>query len=383
MHLAVDARLLESGGIGTYLREVMGPWLREPEQHAPGLERLTLLGRPPELDPWVRAQSGRVAVEVVRWEDRPYSPRTHLRWPLSLAPRVRAADHLFFPHWDVPLAGVEPPFTLTVHDLTQFLLPHRFPGWKRRVGKVVLRRAAGRAGRILTVSERSAADLAASGLAPRDRIRVIPNGVSTAFSPEGPCGHPGVPMGEPYLLLVGWDRPHKNAELAVRILGALCSEHRDRGTSGATAPRLVLVGNGGRMEAPTEALATALGVRDRLICLGRVSHDALPPLYRGAVALLLPSLHEGFGLPALEAMACGTPALLSDQGSLPEVAGPASVIGVHDLDAWVAEAGDLLRHWKRGTGPAAPEARALRRAHAATFDWEATSRRVFRALRGG
>lgn len=377
MHLAIDARLLQAGGIGTYLREILAPWLRDPSGHAPGLSTLTLLGRPGELVPWLSRHPTSLEVRVVRWEDGSYSPTAHLRWPLFLAPQLRRVDHLFFPHWNVPLHGIRAPFTVTVHDLTQFVLPELFPSWKRRVGIRVLRRAAERARTILTVSRHTASDLGRMGIGNPERVRVIANGVGAAFTPDGPSGGRLPEVRDPYLLLVGWDRPHKNAELAVRVVAELADGE------GEGAPTLVLVGEGGRMREPIVRLVAELGVADRVLFAGRVPHDHLPPLYRGAAAVLAPSRYEGFGLPALEGMACGAPVLVSDGGSLPEVAGPAPILPSEDTAGWVAAVREVLGERGSGNGSASLEARALRVAHAGSFRWEDASREVFSVLNGG
>jgi glycosyltransferase involved in cell wall biosynthesis len=133
-----------------------------------------------------------------------------------------------------------------------------------------------------------------------------------------------------YILFVGSEHPRKNLSA---LLGALRILKRDPSLRDL---KLVKVGDPGGREAPfgdfTRQLVHRHDLQREVILRGRVSHETLLAMYSGAECLVLPSLYEGFGLPPLEAMACGCPAIVSDRGALPEIAGPAAIVTTPDAD---------------------------------------------------
>jgi glycosyltransferase involved in cell wall biosynthesis len=196
---------------------------------------------------------------------------------------------------------------------------------------VALRHGARHADAVVAVSAFTRDELVELLDIPAERIRVVPNGVEPVFSPDGPSA-PG-----DYVLAVGTLEPRKNLARAVEAARLANVELRVVGAAGW-----------GGVEVPGWA--------------GRVSDDELAALYRGARCLVFPSLYEGFGLPVLEAMACGTPVVTTRGGATEEVAGGAAVL-VDALDpstiaAGIAEA-DLRRDELRQLG--------LERAH--SFGW--------------
>jgi glycosyltransferase involved in cell wall biosynthesis len=203
---------------------------------------------------------------------------------------------------------------------------------------LVVPRAARGADHVIAVSERTKADVLAHYEVPADKVSAIPHGVDPAFSP-GPGRHD-------YVLFVGAVSTRKNPLAAA---------------DAADAVGLPLVVAG-----PENDATLARTLRDRGADLrGYVSKDELIELYRGAAALVLPSQHEGFGLPALEAMACGTPVVVSEDPALREVVG----------DARAADVRDAVENRERLA--AAGIARARR------FTWEETALRtaaVYRAV---
>lgn len=208
------------------------------------------------------------------------------------------------------LPSTHRPLVLTVHDLAALrhadLLPERHVRQQR-----ALIRALPAAAAVLAVSRATAEDVAQLGVDP-GRVVVAPLGVSPWPEPTALPPAPG-PSGQ-YLLTVGETAPRKGYPVLIQALARLRLDLD-----------LVMVGPAGRDEERIQRLAAELGVAHRLRRLGALDDEELAGLYRGALALCFPSLAEGFGLPVLEAMAAGLPALVSDLPVMREVAGPAAV----------------------------------------------------------
>lgn len=310
----MDGRLLRGGGIGRYLREVVGPWLAEPD-----VERVVFLGRPWELEPWLRSRDDRGVARVVAWGGRPYAPWAQIRW-LALSRSLEGpVDVAFFPHYDFPLLNPPARSVVTIHDLTQFLFKRGFPVWKRWGGRFLLRGALAQAHALVTVSEASRKALVKWSPEVESRLHVIPNGVTRLFRPLSPWEKQAamVRWGHlvPFALVLGPAKVHKNLELAVRVT-ARVREHRPQW-------RLVVVGVPHRQ---LRKLWVRAGLQGH-DCTWIVGVDApddtsLRELYGLCEVFLFPSLAEGFGLPPLEAFACGARVLASRVSALEEVLGP-------------------------------------------------------------
>ncbi len=196
------------------------------------------------------------------------------------------------------------PVVVTVHDLAVLRTPRAFPAWTRLYARTGLRPAVRAARRVITVSEFSRRETAELCDVDPDRIDVVPNAVDAVFSPDGPRAE-----GD-YVLAVGTLEPRKNLSRVVeaaRLAGAELRVVGARGWGGVTVE--------------------GAGVR----WLGRVADEELAALYRGARCLVYPSLYEGFGIPVVEAMACGCPVVTSAGSAMAEVAGDATVL-VDPLD---------------------------------------------------
>jgi len=234
--------------------------------------------------------------------------------------RRDAIDVFLSPYYKRPL--VTPcPAVITIHDL--FFIG--YPGRRRPVYDAVMTAAArlyarGAAAIIADSGHSRDAIVARLGI-PAERIAVIPVGLGSEFRPTTPTPtqRERYNLGRAYVLYVGNFLPHKNLPRLLRAWAALPEPLR-RGH------RLVLAGaaTAGRDELATQA--SALGLGQELVFAGRVEDRDLPALYGGASLLVLPSLEEGFGLPALEGMACGAPIVATRRGAVPEVVGDAGVL---------------------------------------------------------
>jgi glycosyltransferase involved in cell wall biosynthesis len=325
--VAIDADVLGRHRTGdeTYVANL----LAELARLETGL-RLVALTRHPELVPegiepyelQARSQQLRMAVAVPRALRRLRPALVHFQYALPPLPR--------------------PPAVVTVHDLSFERDPSAMGRLDRLTFRAVVPRAVRRAARVLTVSQRTKDDLVRLYRVKPAKVVVTPNGVDPVFAPAADGGGNGG-----YVLFVGAIQARKDP------LAALAA---------AEAAGLPLVAAG-----PEREPALAQELRSRGADLrGYVARGELVELYRGAVALVLPSRYEGFGLPVLEAMASGTPVVATADPALREVAGDAAVYAERD------ELGEALRRARieRARLVAAGLARAQ------TFSWAAAAKRT-------
>jgi len=263
-----------------------------------------------------------------------------LAWyPHVLPRRSRKADVLHCPTYRGPLRSAVP-LVVTVHDLAVFRHPEAFPPWTRSYSRAVVPRVLRTARRIITVSEFTATEVERLLRIPRDKLRVAPNAVDPVFAPDG------VRAEGDYVLAVGTLEPRKNLARTVEATRRLGIELRVVGAPGwgGVEPR----GSGVRW-------------------LGEIPDEELARQYRGALCVAYPSLYEGFGIPVLEAMACGTPVVTARGSAMEEVAGGAAVL-VDPLDAAAIAAGMDEALGRRR------DLRAQGLERASQFSWNETAR---------
>ncbi len=312
--------------------------------------------------------------ERVEWRVIPF-PRlwTHLR--LSAEMLSAPPDVLFVPSHVLPL--VHPRRSVvTVHDLGYLRFPEAHTRRQRTYLDWSTRYNAAHARRVIVDSLATAEDLVASYGTPREKIRLAyPAGVDGLTPVTDPDALAAVAAkygaGARYLLYVGTLQPRKNLVMLLRAFAALVAHSALPGDV-----RLVLAGRKGWLYDEIVAAAEDGAVEGRVVLPGYVPAEDLPALLSGALAFVFPSLHEGFGLPVLEAMACGTPVVCSNASSLPEVAGDAALlVDPRDQDRW----GEALA--KVSTRPALrEELRAKGLERAALFSWDRCARAVLEAL---
>jgi glycosyltransferase involved in cell wall biosynthesis len=251
------------------------------------------------------------------------------------------------------------PLVVTIHDLASFRFPETLTTWTRHYERTMLPRVASAADRILTPSADTADDVQTILRVAAEKIRVVPNGVDADFFRRTESGRP---FSFPYVLFVGTPQPRKNLarlSAAVQRLHALGHDLR-----------LVVAGADGWGDVQLTG--------SRVEAVGRVSDERLRILYQHAECLALVSLHEGFGLPALEAMAMGTPVVASNTAALPEVVGTAGVL-VDPLNIDAIAAGILEAIARRD------ELGEAGRNRASAYSWELAAERttaVYRELGG-
>jgi glycosyltransferase involved in cell wall biosynthesis len=251
------------------------------------------------------------------------------------------------------------PQITVVHDVIPLAFPRDYPRQQlyfRRLVPAILRESRA----VIAVSESTRREvIAAYDLRP-ERVHAIPNGYDTTeFVPIGPARENG---GEPYVLYLGNLMPHKNLP---RLIEAVARVARQ------SPVRLVIAG-GGSPTRLAELRRVAERVGSPLDLMPYVPQDALPALYRGASLVAMPSLAEGFGRPALEAMACGTPVVVGNGSAMPEVVGDAGLLVDPEDTGAISDA--ILRLLTQD--PVRKELIARGLARAAGFSWERTARRV-------
>ncbi|MPZ48316.1 MAG: glycosyltransferase [Dehalococcoidia bacterium] len=243
--------------------------------------------------------------------------------------RRRGVVLLHSTHHTTPIVYLPCPSVVTIHDATFFVLPQRYTLVRRLYFQLNTWLSVRRARAIIVPSRSSTDDLRTYLHPPAQRIHITPEGVDSGFHPldKAECvrlarERYGLPEG--YLLSVGTREPGKNRPTLLRAFRHLLDQGRDL--------HLAIVGQDGWRSHEDEAALHELGLSGRVRFTGYVPQADLPALYNAASVFVFPSLYEGFGLPPLEAMACGTPVVTSNVSSLPEVVGDATLL-IDPLDA--------------------------------------------------
>jgi glycosyltransferase involved in cell wall biosynthesis len=375
MRIGIDGSCLANRrGFGRFARQTLAALAEVPGDH----EFVVFVDRPSSPSVQVPERFERVVVAVDEAPSRAASAsgRRRVRDMLAMGKAVARsgidliyfpATYSFFPVWNVKRVVV------TMHDTLALTLPELvFPTWPGRISWSLKEHAAARwADQILTVSETARRDLLAWFRLPEEKVRVVTEGPDPIFGPreDGPesravLARYGITPDTRYVLYVGGLSPHKNL---LRLIEAFAQGAR-------VDVRLVLVGDLGDVfhtHVPELRAAVARwGLDGRVLFTGFVPDDDLVFLYNRAYVLAQPSLMEGFGLPPVEAMACGTPVLSSRAGSLPEVVGEAG------LFFEPTDVSEIARTLRRLLDDPAERALLARRAYqrARRFTWAASAR---------
>ncbi|MCF8033525.1 MAG: glycosyltransferase family 4 protein [Desulfarculaceae bacterium] len=356
MKLIYDLRLLtgQMHGMSRYALELLKAMLAE----EPELQVGALI-RKPEHSAMLPADKRVLAMAC---NLAPYSLVSQMSLPRLLDGLRPEVYHCPF---YAPPAKFNGPMVFTVHDLIHLRFP-KDHGLKHRLFYLwFVSPAAKRASFVFTPSEHSKKDLIELMGVPENKIVITPNGVGEVFTPaDGPVEPPaGFPAR--YILGVGNPKPHKN-------LGALVAAHEQlnaRPPEGVEVPPLVIVG-------VKPGAAAWAKPSERLVLLPSLEDADLARAYRAAEAVVMPSRYEGFGLPALEAMACGVPVLAAKRASLPEVVGEAGLLVEPDAESLAGGLARLLAEpgLAARLGAAGP-------AQAARFSWQKSAQTTLRIYR--
>ncbi len=345
MRVAVDARKIDDYGIGTYIRSLIeAASLLRPDWH------FTLIG--PSA---AAGLDDRPNVNFSPCAGRGYGPADIVA--LSVAARKVVADVFHCPHYVTPI-GLDVPLVVTIHDCIHLRFPEYMPrplgalprALSTGYARMLLRRVPRVAERIIAVTESTRGDIIDLLAGSEVPIDVIHNGVARFWSQ--PTDDSTATAGRT-ILWVGNPKPHKGLDLLLDAFAVLASRHPDL--------RLILVGS----ETITLQVAEH-PYRERIEVPGHVTNERLRSLYRGASVFCMPSRYEGFGLPALEAMAAGVPVVAAAAGAIPEVVGNAALLVTAD------DAGALVVGLDRvlGSVPRSADLVAAGQAHALPFTWK-------------
>ncbi len=374
MRIGLDARYIGDHfpGIGRYIVSLARALAELDHGHT-----LVLLHNP--QPPGARYSLGDIAglpgVELAPLRSPPFSLLQQVELPLRA--RALGLDLLHSPYFIKPYAGLPCPSVVTIYDLLGWRFPQTLSPRGRLLYRLTMGLAVRGADALITISQSAREELALRYRLPRERIAVTPLAASPRFAPQPPAALAaaracyGLP--ESYVLYLGSNKPHKNLE---RLIWAW-----ERASAGADPAgpvgraQLVLAGHEDPQHPEVRRALAECGLGARARLLPNVADEDLPALYSGASVFAFVSYYEGFGLPPLEAMACGAPVLCAHASSLPEVVGDAALtVDPYSTDEIAAGLARLLSH---------PELRrdmserGLRRA--GEFSWRRTALATLRA----
>ena len=311
MKIGFDARFISWKGVGTYSRSLLKQFAQVPDLEVVCFYNDDTKARLPAGDNFT----------MVKLNEEVFSSR-NLNKIGSIVNQNGCA--LFHTPYVVAPGNLECPLLVTAHDIIPLLFPKSIPSFRqRRVYRGMLANAIQRADHIITVSTVSQSYLYAHFNLPLGKVSVILDGVGTEFNPRSEQEIKAVTakykLGRPHILWLGEFVAHKNVTALVSAFAALSQKLRLR-------YKLVLAGEKGGNWKEVKKEADRRGIGSLVLIPGFIGDDDLPALYSSADLFVYPSLYEGFGLPPLEAMACGTPVVCSNSSSLPEVVGDGGLL---------------------------------------------------------
>ena len=306
-------------------------------------------------------------LEVIDIEPR--HPAVRLAWEQVVLPfllRRHQVDLIHSTHHHTPaIVGPGVSRVVTFNDVTFLLLPERYPRLRRSYMEAVTRVAARVADAIITPSAAVRTDVVTK-LSPGSDVTVVPDAAGPQYGPAAESEVNRVrelyDIQGPYVISVSSLEPGKNRTRLIQAFERVRTKHPNL--------LLIIVGQPAWDYVGDQDLVRRLGLEQAVRFTGYVPDEDLPPLYSGAVLLAYPSLYEGFGLPILEAMACGTPVITSDLGATAEVASDAALlVDPLDIERIAAAIERLLSDEQLRD-----DLRSKGRARASEFSWERTAR---------
>ena len=302
----------------------------------------------------------------------PHTPLVRIPLTLSVELRRRPVDILHVQYTSPPFTPC--PVVNTIHDLSFEHLPETFKGRSWRQMRLTIRRSAQAADHILTDSSYSRDDILKTYKLSPERVTSTPLAASAKFRPVEEIGElervrQKYGIASDYILTVGSIQPRKNLPRLIRAFDTLCREGNIQ-----PLPLLVVVGKRGWLYEETLEAAAISQVRERILFTDYVSEDDLPALYTGATCFVYPSYFEGFGIPPLEAMCCGTPTITSDRTCFPEIIGDGGLMVDPFDERAIRDA--IVKVFSDPKLRAELKEKGIKRA--SLFDWKETARQTLR-----
>jgi alpha-1,3-rhamnosyl/mannosyltransferase len=334
MRIAIDARYVYDHfpGIGRYVYNLLLALAALDQPHT-----LVVLYNPalPNTRHDLAALRRFRSVELVTTSARPFSTSEQVAIPRLL--RRFRADLYHAPYYVRPYVGLPCPSVVTLYDAIPRLFPAEAALRARVLFDLLTRLAIRSSRRVIAISESARADLASAYRLPAARIAVTPLAASPSFQPQPPevvaAARASYGLHERYILTLASNKPHKNLPRLVEAFARLAAggwglgdgSRSSKSQLPSPSPSLVIAGHWDPRYPEARELAERLGLGGAVRFLPGVAEADLPALLSGAELFAFPSLYEGFGLPPLEALACGAPVLCGDTSSLPEVVGDAAL----------------------------------------------------------
>ncbi|HLK21277.1 MAG TPA: glycosyltransferase family 1 protein [Bryobacteraceae bacterium] len=319
LRIVLDARRVGDFGIGTYIRNLVRALAR-----LDNANQYTLIAPSPDVPEFSDLPSN-FEIAVYAKQSRPGFAQAGFTWFLSRFP----ADLFHIPLNAVPM-WMPKPYLVTIHDMSTLLFSNQ-KGYRSSLRLFYLRRGLARADRVLAVSSATRRDVESVLQIPASRIQVVHNAPDPNFRQSSGKTEAEVQrvldryrIHYPFLLYVGRTNPQKNIPRLVEAFAVLRGELQEH--SRYQDLRLIIIGDEISRHPALRQAVIQSRVEDSVRFLGFVPIETLRAFYQAASAFVFPSLYEGFGLPPLEAMACGTPVVCSHVSSLPEVVGDAALI---------------------------------------------------------
>ena len=367
MHIAIDARRTRDFGIGTYIRGLVNALA-----HIDTVNRYTLVSGPADMREFSALPANFGSAAYARKDASAFD---NIAFPLFL--RGLSPDLVHIPLNRVPVLMIRP-YVVTIHDMAYLLYPQDGSGLRKQLRRYRFRRGLERAARVVAVSDATKRDVEDMlGVQP-NRIRRVYNAPDPGFlDPHRSSGAEErqlimerYQINYPFLLYAGNIRAHKNVPRLVEafavVRGQLASHpvYKDL--------RLIIIGDTISQFPAVRQSVIKSRVEQMVRFLGFVPFETLRCFYESAAAFVFPSRYEGFGLPPLEAMACGTPVVTANVSSLPEVVGDAAVL-VNPANVF-----DIARGIRDVLLDESLRTELIRRGlvQASRFSWESTARQM-------
>lgn len=359
--IGFDARFITSTatGLGSYTRSLLKALVKQESR----FEFCLFTPDRASLDIFETNENVRIyeVPRSKRFKGRRIASISYEQLSLPASMLMEELDMVHYPYYVEPLLTV-PPYIVSILDMDTFLPSDRHSGWTRAYHNGLIRLHARRSAAIMTISEYSRAQIVDYLQVPEEKVHVIYCGLGEAFA--GVPGHEGkapadLPVTGDYLLYAGGLGMRKNLR---RMVDAFALA---RGATGSDTS-LVITGGLAEVGQALKRYTDTAGYSDFIEFTGHVPDDQLPALYHGALASIYPSLNEGFGLPVIESMACGTPVITSRASAMEEISGGRAVlVDPLDVNDIAAAIGALISDRRLAAAYG-----ALGPAQAAAYSWD-------------